>query len=406
MEDTGKTWPTAEIKAPFFSVSRANGFYDQIYDIYTDFLLHISPVGVRLVHEFIRLSQRDELAHIHDVVRVNRESLYRNLAGTFLTPCEKSFASVAWLRIDAPIQSADLKALLDRHGVFVLAGNHFFWSDHTRGDRYIRVALTRDAGVFSEAAAKLGELCQKLAITKDARKEIVEQGFARIAPSQWKISPALAAEWERLRGDWDALEVDRHLKEGATFRRRRYGRYYWSPGENLLRRLPNEKYFQPEHQNGYAGGVEREFAPHLQESVGNPFLMSLVQCSFDQLPIDDAKRRQTWEVRIHQIRITATRDQIGEPAPEGIHQDGTDFLTLHLIRRENVAGAETTIYDLNRNPLFRHTMIEALDTFILQDPRILHSVTPVLPADGVSGATRDLLGIDFIFNPEMEAPLP
>jgi hypothetical protein len=64
VEDTGKTWPTAEIKAPFFAVSRAHGLYQTIYDIYTDFLLHISPVGIRLMHEFIRLSQEDDLAYI------------------------------------------------------------------------------------------------------------------------------------------------------------------------------------------------------------------------------------------------------------------------------------------------------------------------------------------------------
>jgi aspartate/methionine/tyrosine aminotransferase len=50
VEDTGKTWPTSEIKAPFFAVSRARGLFDRLYDIYTDFLLHVSPVGIRLVH--------------------------------------------------------------------------------------------------------------------------------------------------------------------------------------------------------------------------------------------------------------------------------------------------------------------------------------------------------------------
>jgi aspartate/methionine/tyrosine aminotransferase len=406
VEDTGKTWPTAEIKAPFFAVSRAQGFFREIYDIYTDFLLHISPVGIKLSHEFIRLSQQDDLAHIRDVVRVNREALYRSLAGTFLTPCEKSFASVAWLRIDAPIRSPELKQLLDRHGVYVLAGNHFYWSDHSRGDRYIRVALTRDEGVFSEAVARLGQICQKLAIKKNAGKEIAEQGFAKIAASEWAIPPQLAEAWERLRGDWERLELDRHLRAGANFRRRRYGRYFWSPRENVLRNLPNAKYFQPQEQNTYAGGVEREFAPLLPESVENPFLMALVRCTFDQLPVDDEKRQQIWEVRVHQIRITATPDEPGEPAPEGIHQDGTEFLTLHLVRRENVKGAETTIYDLTRQPLFRYTMTDVMDTFIFEDPRIMHGVTPAFSADGCSLATRDLLGLDFILNPSLEAPAP
>jgi aspartate/methionine/tyrosine aminotransferase len=162
IEDTGKTWPTSEIKAPFFAVSRAGGLFDRINDIYTDFLLHVSPVGIRLMQEFIRLSEQDELASIYEVVRVNRQALYDNLAGTFLTPCERPFASVAWLRIDHPLSAQALKQALDGHGVYVLPGNHFFWHDRRQGEQFIRVALARDADMFREAAGLLGEVCRKV----------------------------------------------------------------------------------------------------------------------------------------------------------------------------------------------------------------------------------------------------
>jgi hypothetical protein len=78
---------------------------------------------------------------------------------------------------------------------------------------------------------------------------------------------------------------------------------------------------------------------------------------------------------------------------------------LHLVRRENVIGAVSTIYDLERNPLFSYTMTEVMDSFILEDPRIMHGVTSLRPADDASPAKRDLLGIDFIFSPALEAPV-
>jgi aspartate/methionine/tyrosine aminotransferase len=162
VEDTGKTWPTSEIKAPFFAVSRKRGLFDQIYDIYTDFLLHVSPVGIKLMHEFIRLSQQDQMASIHGVISANRKALYSSLTGTYLTPCERPFASVAWLRIDHSLSGMELKRILDEHGVFVLPGNHFFWHDRAQGERFIRVALARDADVFREAAGLLGEICRKV----------------------------------------------------------------------------------------------------------------------------------------------------------------------------------------------------------------------------------------------------
>jgi aspartate/methionine/tyrosine aminotransferase len=165
VEDTGKTWPTAEIKAPFFAVSRPGGLFDRIYDIYTDFLLHVSPVGIRLAHEFIRLSLQDDMASIHGVVKVNRATLYDNLAGTFLTPCERQFASVSWLRIDHPLRGLELKRILDEHGVFVLPGDRFYWHDRRQGQTFIRVALTRDAEMFASAATLLGDVCRKVAQT-------------------------------------------------------------------------------------------------------------------------------------------------------------------------------------------------------------------------------------------------
>ena len=163
IEDTGKTWPTAEIKAPFFAVSRHGGLFDRIYDIYTDFLLHVSPVGIRLMHEFVRLSMQDDLASIRQVITENRRSLYSDLEGTFLTPCEHDFSSIAWLRIAHPITGFELKEVLDKRGVFVLPGDHFYWHDRRKGEKFIRVALTRDADVFARATSLLGQVCRQLA---------------------------------------------------------------------------------------------------------------------------------------------------------------------------------------------------------------------------------------------------
>jgi aspartate/methionine/tyrosine aminotransferase len=170
VEDTGKTWPTSEIKAPFVAVSRGGGLYRRIYEIYTDFLLHVSPVGIKLMHEFIRLSQEDDMASIHEVVRVNRRVLYETVAGTILTPCERPFASIAWLRIDHPLSGMELKRILDEHGVFVLPGSHFFWHDRKQGEQFIRVALTRDADMFRDAVTVLGDVCRGIAGTGTRRQ--------------------------------------------------------------------------------------------------------------------------------------------------------------------------------------------------------------------------------------------
>jgi hypothetical protein len=245
----------------------------------------------------------------------------------------------------------------------------------------------------------------ELVIDQDVRRDLKRQGFAWIPRAAWSIEPRLEPHWQRLCQDWDHLELDKYLQKQARFRLRRYGRYYWSPVTEVLAALPQEPYFQPENENVYAGGMERDFAPLLPETVSNPFLQALVRSTFACLPLAADRQGATWEVRIHQIRIVASEKVPGLPAPEGIHQDGTDFLTLHLVRRQNIAGGETTIYDLKRQPIWHGTLHETLDSLILEDPRIMHGVTPVLPADGQSLGIRDLLGVDFIYSPELQPPV-
>jgi hypothetical protein len=200
------------------------------------------------------------------------------------------------------------------------------------------------------------------------------------------------------------LELDQYLAQGAKFRLRRYGRYYWSPANDDLAAMSREPYFQPVDENSYAGGIQREFEPLRPDTVHNPFLFALVRSTFACLPLTGDRRNATWEVRIHQIRIVASAKVPGLPAPEGIHQDGTDFLTLHLIRRHNIVGGESTIYDLDRKPIQHYVMRETFDSMILEDPRIMHGVTPVHPADEQAVGIRDLLGIDFVYSPCLRRP--
>jgi hypothetical protein len=246
---------------------------------------------------------------------------------------------------------------------------------------------------------------EPIIIGTNARRDLASRGFAWLPRAAWSIDRGLVPDWQRLRQDWDRLEPDRHLKDGATFRRRRYGRYYWSPGVNELLPLPHEPYFQAEEENAYAGGIVRDFVPLLPETVHNPFLPALVQATFACLPVSGDRQERPWEVRIHEIRIVASPEQPGLPAPEGIHQDGTDFLTLHLVRRHNITGGESAIYDLDGQPIQSFTMRETLDSMILEDPRIMHGVTPVHPADGQTPGIRDLLGVDFIYSPGLERPV-
>ncbi|GAA4992912.1 aminotransferase class I/II-fold pyridoxal phosphate-dependent enzyme [Yinghuangia aomiensis] len=162
IEDTGKTWPSLELKAPFISVSER--LVDPISRINSDFLLHVSPFAIDLMTDFLELSAKDGRGHIRAVSDQNRAALYAALEPTFLTPVERPFMSVSWLRIEAEIPAVALTEVLGRENVHVLPGNQFYWTDESLGDSYLRVALMREPAMFAQAAAKLAEVCQRLGL--------------------------------------------------------------------------------------------------------------------------------------------------------------------------------------------------------------------------------------------------
>jgi aspartate/methionine/tyrosine aminotransferase len=160
IEDTGKTWPTKELKVS--ALAMAPSLYKTVYDIYTDFLYHHSPVTIRLLTELIRFSKADNLRTVKDNIAVNRAALHKAVEGTFLVPQERAFTSVTWLRIQNDLGGEQLAGILKEAGIFILPGTKFFWSGHSTGGQYLRIALARDPEVFARAMERLSGILELL----------------------------------------------------------------------------------------------------------------------------------------------------------------------------------------------------------------------------------------------------
>ena len=68
---------------------------------------------------------------------------------------------------------------------------------------------------------------------------------------------------------------------------------------------------------------------------------------------------------------------IGEPTPEGVHQDDQELVALTMVGRANVTGAESRIWDL-RQP--NGTLRDPWDTLIFLDRKVKHKALPFEPA--------------------------
>ncbi|WP_159038922.1 MULTISPECIES: pyridoxal phosphate-dependent aminotransferase [unclassified Streptomyces] len=162
IEDTGKVWPAAELKAPFLCVSP--GLVREVKAMHSDFLLHLSPFTVRLITEFLGLAEADGGRHLRELVARNRTLFQSTVPGSFLRTDDTGKLGLAWLKVEMDgLDGEDVRKLLARHGVHVLSGERFYWRSPHLGRKHLRMALLRDPDVVQRAAEVIADLGAEVA---------------------------------------------------------------------------------------------------------------------------------------------------------------------------------------------------------------------------------------------------
>ena len=231
-----------------------------------------------------------------------------------------------------------------------------------------------------------------------------EQKYILLSSDDFSIASGLRTSMQDMWKDWDDLRADNYLKDGARFRLRRFSYMYFLPLTGEILPFPEIPYFQPSEINTYAGGIERKFAPLLDSTLTNDFLHELIKFNFKQFPVSQKMAQEAWKIDVHQIRIVATMDEAGEPAPEGIHHDENDFGCIHLVKYENAIGGVSTAYDNDRNPLESCTLRQPMDSMIIWDPHMMHAISPIHPKRSDKQAIRDTLLIGYSYAPDLKKP--
>ena len=226
---------------------------------------------------------------------------------------------------------------------------------------------------------------------------IRRNGFAFVRAPEMRLllQEAGLADWEDFAATWGHLGVDAYMADGGRYRRRRFGVFRAAPAG--ITRKPHQPHYQSRDYNPLNGGVERWFEPVTEPAARHPAMTAILRTChslFDRLTPAEL-RPEAWHVEIHQFRIEARPGQEGRPTPEGMHRDGVDWVLVLMVRRENVASGETTIYDLVRRPLGSFTLTAPLDSALVDDSRVYHGVTPVVPLDPARPAYRDVLVVTF-----------
>lgn len=236
----------------------------------------------------------------------------------------------------------------------------------------------------------------------DLPAALARSGYALLGPRVTGAFTGLDAEgWRQLRGFWTDLPRDTYLKDGGRYRARRHASLVQDLRGGALTRVPHRAHWQPTEYNALHGGMQRWFEPLAGAFLDDPrvgrCLAAIGECAARVRPAG------RWFIEVHQVRID-TADGIGRPTPEGAHRDGVDFVAVWLAGRESVLAGETRVFEAQGPGGVRFTMSEPGAVLVLDDTRVIHETTPILPAE-VAGC-RDTLVVTYRADGFMEPWAP
>lgn len=201
------------------------------------------------------------------------------------------------------------------------------------------------------------------------------------------------ADWPAFVASWDRLGDDRYLAEKGRHRRRRHA-VFSTDGNGAIVRQPNQPHYQSLAYNNLQGGIERWFEPIEPMIAAGASLTRILAFCREQFGAL-APTTAHWRIEVHQFRIEARTAEAGEPTPEGVHRDGVDYVLVFMIDRTNIKRGVTTIHAPDGHELGHFTLAHPFEAELIDDHRVFHGVTPVLPKTAGEPAHRDVLVVTF-----------
>ena len=211
--------------------------------------------------------------------------------------------------------------------------------------------------------------------------------------------PTEGRDWQRFASAWDDLVPDAYLGSARCRRNRRYGRVL-AHRDGTLEPLVGTEFFQTKQINRAFGDQLRDFEPLTAQALASPRFSEILR--EDVAVVNDAAGNRDWELGIHFIRVIADADEGSEPAPEGRHSDGHEYVAIHLIDRHRCVGGESQVFRRGEEqPLRRVTMTEPLEALVLSDTTMEHAVSEIRTEERCDCGWRDTMIVDFNTVPDL-----
>lgn len=165
-------------------------------------------------------------------------------------------------------------------------------------------------------------------------------------------------------------------KDGQ-YRLRRYSCFSFNRENHDIVLTTNDGFVQSGQFNEFQGGMLRSYDDLTEATFQSPLFIDMVS-KFAEI----ARLPQLVKIEVHQMRIIAKESADAVATPEGIHQDGFDFIGVFTINRHNVKGGDLLLWQ-NKHDDEPLTVLSPMvgDFCVLNDKLLWHSATNVVPLE-------------------------
>lgn len=185
---------------------------------------------------------------------------------------------------------------------------------------------------------------------------------------------------------YDRCPVDEYMGNGTRFKRFSQYRLHHDEVEGWrFELLEHRDYTAFTKFNPVAGGIKRKYLPIEVDFT------PLIRVGMEVFGLDES---EDWQINVHQNRTRAEGDRVGPLTPEGVHHDGHEFVMIAVLRRNNVGGGKTRLWQPGADAPFWDGTLEPGQAVLLDDRALQHDVTDVTSADGGPGH-RDIVIVAF-----------
>jgi len=179
---------------------------------------------------------------------------------------------------------------------------------------------------------------------------------------------------DSVKESFNRLPKTNHLD--GQYRLRRYSRVKTNnTHEFSYFKLPQQEFNQSEDYNKHQGGMSRIF-----EEIEDDVVRSVGMLEMCNKFLESGGLSADNEIEVHQMRII-TLGEVTEVSPEGVHQDGYDFIAIVGIERYNISGGNALVYKTQGGKQIFDCPLQPGEMLMINDRRLWHNAGNITRLD-------------------------